>query len=208
MSLLDECLAAHGGRDAFERLGALDLRLACSGIALASKLRPRAVRGIDARVDLHAGVVELRGLGGWSRGDARPPAMPWRVRWDDRELSHFIGYALWNYVAAPFMWERECEVRELPNGRLALSFRDAAMTHSRDQVVHLDDRGRIARLDYTADVFGRWARAENRCLAYESWDGVVIPVRRRVTPRRLGHPTLIAIDIERQPAASSAGAVR
>lgn len=205
MSLLDECIAAHGGMDAFARLHDLRLRVRCGGLALAMKLRPRALADLRVHVDLHEPSVDFHRLGTWRGEDPRPPSMPWRFPWTDEDVVHFAGYALWNYLAAPFAWTR-CEVRELPGRRLALTFPDDLPTHSREQTAHLHDDGRIARLDYTAEVFGPWARAQNVCLAYERCAGMLIPVHRRVTPLGVAAgPTLVSIRLDELRACGSAG---
>ena len=71
MSLLEACIEAHGGRDAFEGVHALDLVLRCRGLALATKMRPRALAETQVRVDLHAPAVTFSGLGTWRGDDAR-----------------------------------------------------------------------------------------------------------------------------------------
>lgn len=195
MSLLAECLAAHGGADAFARLDRVRLRLRCSGLALRMKLRSRALVDVHAVVDLRNPAVVFDGLGRWDAADVRPPRMPWRFPWTDRDVAFFAGYALWNYVAAPFLWTR-CETRELPGRRLALTFPYDVPTHCRHQVAHLDATGLVRRLDYTAEVFGPWARAANECLEYASCGRIVVPSRRRVTPRGLRGPTLIALALD------------
>jgi hypothetical protein len=196
MTLLDECIEAHGGQAAFEELPGVELRVRCAGLALAMKLRPRALADVRATVDLHEPCVHFAGLGTWRGTDPRPPRMPWRFPWRDADVTYFAGYALWNYLAAPFIWAA-CDVRELPRRRLALTFPPDVTTHSRKQVAYLDEQARIARLDYTAQVFGPWARAQNVCLRYADCGGVLFAVRRRVTPRGLARgPTLVAIALD------------
>ena len=208
MTLLDECIAAHGGKEAFTRLRSIDLRLRCGGMALASKLRGRALAEVAVHVDMREPAVCFDGLGAWTADMPRPRGMPWRAPWRDEDVAYFAGMALWNYLAAPFLWS-DCRIAQLPGRRLELTFPADVPTHSRRQVAHLDAVGRIKRLDYTAEVFGRFARARNVCLDYESWAGVLVPVRRRVTPRGLSRgPTLVSIDLELQRAWSSPGAVR
>lgn len=193
MSLLDDCIAAHGGDEAFAATGTIALRLRVGGLALAMKLRGRALADRRVTVALHEPAVTFDGLGAWHGADPRPARMPWRLRWTDEDVLHFAGYALWNYLAAPFVWRR-CAVRELPRRRLELAFPDDLPTHSPRQLVHLDEQARIARLDYTALVFGPWARAQNACLRHERCGGLLIPTRRRVTPRPLHRtPTLVSI---------------
>ena len=65
-----------------------------------------------------------------------------------------------------------------------MRFPDGIATHSRDQTFYFDANGVLRRLDYTAEVFGSWAKAAHYCLAYETVSGLLIPVRRRVVPRR------------------------
>jgi hypothetical protein len=196
VSLLAECLAAHGGEAVFDRLARVEVRLRCGGLALATKMRADALADVTASVDLHDPRVAFAGFGTWRASDPRPARMPWRFPWRDEDVVHFGGYALWNYVAASFIW-RACEARELPRRRLALTFPGNIPTHSRHQTVHLDSEARIARLDYTAEVFGPWARAQNMCLEYVRVAGILIPTRRRVTPRGISAgPTLVRITLD------------
>jgi hypothetical protein len=59
----------------------------------------------------------------------------------------------------------------------------------------------LRRLDYTAEVFGNFARACHYCWDHKMFDGIMIPTRRQVFPRKKdGSPnrsiTLVRIDIE------------
>lgn len=195
MGLLDECIRAHGGMEAFRGLRGVEMRLRTGGLALPMKLRPRVTRDVRVRVDLHEPSVEFAGVGVWRGSDPRPSGMPTRPRWSDADVVHFAGYALWNYLAAPFLWAR-CEVVEIEDRRLRILFPPSIPTHCREQVAHVDAAGLVRRLDYTAEVFGPWARAQNVCLAYERVGGVTFAVRRRVTPRGLERrPVLVAIEM-------------
>lgn len=85
--------------------------------------------------------------------------------------------------------------------RLDATFPDDFPTHSREQSFYLDGEGRLRRLDYTAGVFGPWAKAAHVCLAHEISDGIPVPVRRRVTPRRLDGrprrlPVLVSLELD------------
>lgn len=218
MTLLDEAIAAHGGGERFAELEELGIRLRCGGVAMATRGQPRALSRIDARVRLHEPQVRFLDwpepgqtgvLDGWrsriERGgeiEREREGRRKRLRWDHLDVLHFAGYALWNYTTAPFLLARPgFRVRELEGRRLEVTFPPQIPTHSERQVFHLDREGRIARLDYTAEVFGRWARAANLCLAYEELEGLVVPVRRRVVPRGprdvpLPGPTLVSIAID------------
>lgn len=225
MSLLDEAIAAHGGMDAFEALDELEVSLRCGGVALATRGQPGAISQLEARVFLRDPRVRFLDwpepgrtgvLDSWeSRIEQDGEVVESRsgrrrsLRWDPLQVLHFAGYALWNYMTLPFLLVRPgFEVQEDPDRRrLRVTFPEALPTHSRRQVFHLDESGRIARHDYTAEVFGKWATAAHKCLAYERHAGLVVAVRRRVVPRGPGGlalpgPTLVSIRIDRvEPAA-------
>jgi hypothetical protein len=224
VSLLEETIAAHGGGERFEAIEELDVSLRCGGIALATRGHPRALSSLEARArtrEPHVRFLDWPGPGetgtfdGWdSRIEGRGPVRSRsgrrrRLRWDSLDVLHFAGYALWNYMSLPFLLARPgFETRELPGRRLEALFPPEIPTHSRRQVFHLDSEGRIARHDYTAEVFGRWARAAHHSLEYERHEGLVIAVRRRVVPRgprdvAVPGPTLVSIAIDRVEAAFS-----
>lgn len=197
MSLLDETLDAHGGLTRWQELGRIRVKLSCGGIAMPMKLRPGVLRDLDATLDTNRPRVAFEQLGTFDGNAARPHGISRRLRWTDEDVTYFAGYALWNYMTTPFVFARaDVGVEELPGRRLAVSFPPAIHTHCKRQVFHLDEQGRIARLDYTAEVFGPWARAEHRCLAYEEAGGILFATRRRVTPRGLAVPALVSIAIE------------
>ena len=60
--------------------------------------------------------------------------------------------------------------------------------------------GLLRQHDYTAEVFGGWAKAANVVLEHGERDGVLFASKRRVTPRRgdgrpRRWPLLVAIDV-------------
>jgi hypothetical protein len=133
------------------------------------------------------------------------------IRWDRLDALYFAGYALWNYLTFPYVLTHDgVETRdggewvESPGerwARLDATFPDGFPTHSREQSFYLDGEGRLRRLDYTAEVFGRWAKAAHVCLAHEISDGIPVPVRRRVTPRRPDGrprrlPVLVSLELD------------
>jgi hypothetical protein len=129
------------------------------------------------------------------RSDPRPAFRRFRrnLWWDDLDLLYFGGYALWGYVNAPFMLRRDgfelseaepwSEDGESWRG-LSVRFPDDVPAHSREQVYYFDDQGLLRRNDYTAEVFGGWAKAAHYCWDHERFDGIVVPTRRRAMPRR------------------------
>jgi hypothetical protein len=115
------------------------------------------------------------------------------IWWDHLDLLHFAGYALWNYMSTPFMFLRPgFEMEEAApweeNGErwrcLRVVFPDDVPTHSREQDFYFDDAGMLKRLDYTAEVFGSWAKAAHYCWDHKDFSGVSVATRRRVMPRR------------------------
>jgi hypothetical protein len=133
------------------------------------------------------------------------------VRWDHLHLLYFAGYALWGYLTQPFLFARPgFEAREIEPWtegtqtwrRLAVTFPADVPAHSRRQVFYFDSALRLRRNDYTAEVFGRWARGAHYSDEHLEFDGLLFPTRRRVYPRSprnrpLRFPTLVWIDVER-----------
>jgi hypothetical protein len=217
--LLQRAIAAHGGRERWERLQAIDVTADVGGPAFALKGRGLRRRRLHARVRAHEPHVTFRDfgapgrtgtfdhgavvLGGAARaaGEARAAAQRHR-RWDDLDELYFDGYALWQYATAPFAFAGPgFDVREGPGeASLTVRFPAAVPSHSREQVFHFDRDGVLRRLDYTAEVIGSWARAAHVCARHRTFAGVVVPTRRRVHPLLPGgvvvRPvTLVAIDV-------------
>ena len=125
--------------------------------------------------------------------------------WDDLDFLYFSGYALWNYLTTPFLFMRPgFDLTELPvrrtdavRRRLRVAFPADVPTHSRIQDFYFDEELRLIRLDYTADIIGWWARGAHVCREHRTFDGIVVPTRRRVTPRARGRPlagpTIVAL---------------
>lgn len=198
MSLVDAAIEAHGGLERWRRIYAIEVTLRCSGLALRAKGQPELLRRIAATVGPQRPHVELRGIGTFDGSDLRPSGMARRFQWTTDDLVHFAGYALWGYLAAPFVFaEEDVVVRELPRRRLRVDFPRRIPVHCRRQIFHFDHDAVLQRLDYTAEVMlGRFARARHTCHDHRWFDGLLIPTRRRVAPRGLPGPTLIAIGID------------
>jgi hypothetical protein len=213
MTLLDDALTAHGGADALDDVAELDVELRCGGLAFQTHGAPAAM-SLRAAVDAHAPRVVFTdflavgrtatfapahvAVGERTRDDPRRRFGSKRVRWDDLDLAYFCGYALWNYVTTPWLLRR-AETKELPGRRLRATFPPDVPTHSRVQTFHFGQDGLLTRLDYTAEVFGRWARSAHVCGEHRRFGPIVAPTRRRVTPRLAGRPlpgpTLVHIHI-------------
>ena len=146
------------------------------------------------------------------RREARSAFNGWRhkIWWDHLDALHFAGYALWNYLTTPFLLCRpEFQLQELPPWqenneswqRLQATFPPDLLTHSPDQTFYFDAEGLLKRHDYTALVFGNFAKAAHYSWNHREISGILFPTRRRVFPRKKdGSPlrlvTLVSIDID------------
>lgn len=128
--------------------------------------------------------------------------------WDLLDFIYFGGYATWNYLVAPFLFLHEGFTFEYLGQRhtatdtwacLRVTFPDGLPTHCRTQTFYFDENKLLRRLDYTAEVVGKWAHAAHFCDEYRDFSGLKIPTHRRVRPlffnRVLCGPTLVALDI-------------
>ena len=213
MGLLDEALAAHGGADALDGVDTIDVELRGGGLAFETHGAP-ADAGFRASIDAHRPRVtftdflrvgrtatftpERVTLNGEARDDPRRRLGTLHPRWDHLDLAYFCGYALWNYLTTPWLLTR-AHTKELPGRRLRVTFPRDIPTHCPVQTFHFDEQGLVTRLDYTALVFGRWARAAHVCREHRRFGPIVTPTVRRVTPRVAGRvvpePTLVHIHL-------------
>ena len=139
MELLEEIVAAHGGRGAWEGTRAIRLRARSGGLLL--RTRAPGNRFADVRLEVGIGQVrseaspfpgpgrrgvfedgEVRietdaGETVASRADPRPcffgrQGLRRNLRWDPLDLVYFAGYAWWNYLNHPLLLTRpDIEVR-------------------------------------------------------------------------------------------------
>jgi hypothetical protein len=127
--LLDDVIAAHGGRERWRQVDTIEANLSSGGLAFALHLQPRALLNLKVAVRPHAREVVLgdyvhpgwRGV--WTGDEVRilddqgktaaqrsQPRMSFsrldrQVRWDKLDMLYFAGYALWNYLSFPFILE-------------------------------------------------------------------------------------------------------
>lgn len=122
--------------------------------------------------------------------------------WDRLDSAYFSSMALWNYLTFPALLLRD-DIRWTEAGEDALeaTFDPSTPTHSPVQQFHFyPETHLLTQHDYTARVFGDWAKAANVVLEHGSWEGIPYPSKRRVTPRAADGtprplPLLVAIDI-------------
>jgi hypothetical protein len=117
------------------------------------------------------------------------------------DLAAFRAPAIRTYVAVPFvLLDSEIAVtRERPGRRIEVTFSPAIRTHSRRQVLYIDDRMHITRHDYTAESIAPWAHAAQQVVRHDTIQGVLIGTGRVVhlrtrhgMPRR---PTLVTVTL-------------
>jgi hypothetical protein len=140
------------------------------------------------------------------RADARSAfrGLRHQLWWDKLDVLYFCGYALWTYLTVPFILaEPGFEVRELEPWeeggetwqRIGVRFPSDIHTHSQEQVLYFDQNGLVRRHDYTSEVFGDWAKAPHYPTDHQTFDGVVVPTRRRVFLRRRDNRPLTAVTL-------------
>lgn len=228
--LLERIIDAHGGADLWRSTDGIEAELSVDGFLFTTKRRPPLLRTRvwastrDPHFVFHdyprpglrgelLGDEEVRILdaGGQVIARREQPRTAFRglrreLYWDDLDFLYFGGYATWNYLTTPFLFMRPGFGFELlsPNkdgtARLRVTFPPDIPTHCRQQVFHIAPDGRLARLDYTAEVVGGWAHAAHICSDYANFNGLWAPRQRRVRPlfhlsKPLPLPTLVAIDV-------------
>jgi hypothetical protein len=149
-----------------------------------------------------------------SRSDPRPEffgraGLRRNFRWDALDSVYFAGYALWNYLATPYLLTRDdIEITEgepwTQGGetwrRLEAHFPEGLDTHSPHQTFYFDESGLLRRLDYVAEVIGGWAHGAHYCADHVEAGGLTFPTRRWVRPigpgnRSLPFPTMVWLEL-------------
>ncbi|MFJ1975377.1 hypothetical protein ACIO93_42970 [Streptomyces sp. NPDC087903] len=230
--LLDHTLHAHGGLDRWRRVRSIHVQGSVGGLLWGSRGQEGVFATADFVLDVrrqHLVYHDFTGPGlrgvftpGWVWIEDRArnvltqrrfPRMAFTGHgpdspWDRLHALYFGGYAMWNYLTAPFLltmpgvqveelepWEEAGERRR----RLRAVFPEDIATHSREQVFHFDSTGLLRRHDYAAEVLGA-SPAAHYSDTHKEVSGLVFPTRRRVVPvredgRSIPTPVLVAIDL-------------
>jgi hypothetical protein len=218
--LFEETIEAHGGRDRWRAVHAIEFALSSGGFAFLSRSQPNALKNLKVALRPHERQtllgdfphsgwqgtwtpdrVEIRDPDGALKAERRDPRRHFRgplnqVYWDKLDILNFAGYALWNYLSFPFLLEEPgVVVTETGAGgaslRLDFVFDPSFPTHSARQSFHLDPSRRLVRHDYTAYVIGAWATAANFCLDCVEAGGLRFYTRRKVYPRLAPSETVV-----------------
>jgi hypothetical protein len=214
--LLDSVIAAHGGLDRWNQLTTARLHLHIGGVMWPMKGQGGVIDEIDSTVTLHHQLVDqypftanrLRARFSADRValeteagrtvDERPRPRDsfrdhgLRTPWDDIDLAYFAGYAIWNYLTAPFCFvtpgfRTEEAAPWSENGekwrRLEVTFPDHIAAHGKKQTFYFGENdGLLRRIDFDTEVLGG-APAAHYAGGYEEIDGIVVPTERRVYVR-------------------------
>ncbi|WP_026354544.1 hypothetical protein [Massilia niastensis] len=223
---------AHGGMKRWNALSQVSARIDTGGVLWALKGVPEfaGVARIDAslheqrrshepfmkpgqRMRFEAGRVAIESLDGQVLEVRRNPRDAFaghtlETPWDRLHAAYFAGYAMWNYLAIPFLFAEdgfgleEIEAWE-ENGetwrRLQVRFPAGVATHSAEQVFYIGPDGLLRRHDYDVEV-AQGARGAHYIHDYKEFDGIMVPTRRRVyipgpDNNPLPEPLLVSIDI-------------
>jgi hypothetical protein len=225
MNLMERVVAAYGGSSRWKGATSVEAVVSSGGFAFRSKWQPAfhrvRVRAEIAEPHVRFGPFVRRGVVGVlnggdvrieeeagrllaSRTDARS-YFPYGRRffwWDDLDQAYFAGYALWNYLTFPALLLRDdIQWTQLSETTLEARFPPHLPTHCEIQHFRFDPTIHLLKQhDYTAEVFGGWAKAANCVLEHHSWKGIPYPSKRRVIlqrsdgrPRRW--PVLVWIEV-------------
>lgn len=229
--LLGEVIDAHGGLERWITIHAMVVDVSIHGALWNVVGMPTAFEQtrvisltrsqhleLDRRSDnrtliLHSGAVELRNRVGdvdVSVPDARQAfsALNSGTTWNDIQAAYFNGYALWQYLTAPFLytypgfevaemepWEEEGETWRV----LRVTFPESIVAHTRVQYAYVGPDRLVRRLRYTVDVLGG-ARGVNYADNYQLVDGIQFPLTRTVYAygpdlKKIADPVLVSIQL-------------
>ena len=211
-AVLERAIEAYGGEERWRSIGTIEARGSCNGLLFRwkrghgfSDLHIRAkvwepwiqlasvdsdgsvgiLNGHDVRIERPSG--ELVQERPYARG--KFPYGRRLFHWDLMDVVYFTGYAFWNYLTLPALLIRDdVSWDQLSDTVLEANFPDWLPTHARRQKFHFDpETGLLRQYDYTAEVFGAFAKASH-ILQHSESDGVVYTSGRLIKPTIAGKP--------------------
>lgn len=237
MTLLDDVIEAHGGRKRWSEAKEVRAHVRSGGLLLRSKGKGRCFRDYGVTVSTRepsavfepyprsgssgvfaadsVRVLDAEGNVVEEREDPRDAfsgrsGLRRNLRWDNLDALYFAGYAMWNYLTIPFLfdWEgfetREGEPLEAGSEswrRLEVTFPEGFPTHCREQCFYFDPQWLLRRHDYTPEVVASFANAAHLVSGHRQVDGLVFGTHRHVVPkapggRPLPGPNVVWIDLD------------
>jgi hypothetical protein len=230
--LRDLVISAHGGIERWNKVKAIEGDMSITGALWARKGWPDVLKDVHVIADARAQWISYQPF---IREGQRSSCLPDRsvietqdgkpikdrknprsafeghgveTPWDDLNLAYFSGYAMWNYLTAPFIfalpgfkteeiepWHEDGERRR----RLKVTFPDHIATHCTEQIFHINDKGLICRMDYSAPVAGGTPTA-HYLHDHKDFSGIKVATKRRALRRKadgtaMPEPVFVAIDI-------------
>lgn len=232
-NLLDTAIEAHGGWDRWQQLRRLSAQVSIGGAMWHLKGWPDVFADVHVSIDphrqhteytpfLHDGQhalfepdrVAIVADDGKVIEERHAPRQAFAghvltTPWDALHLVYFSGYAMWNYLTAPFLFKLPgFQTEEIEpwdeNGetwrRLKVTFPEDVHGHTREQVFYFSEDGLLRRHDYRVDIIGSGAASAHCVSEHRTIGGIVFPTRRRVHPigpdnRPLPERTAVSIDV-------------
>jgi hypothetical protein len=230
-NLLELALEAHGGLTRWSQLKTVTADLSVTGalwqikgqaetwqqIRIEAALHRQKLtthfHGQDKRTTFTPYSVTLQTEGGrllQSRANPRSSfsGQVLNSPWDELHVAYFNSYALWTYLAVPFLytfpgfetdelsaWHEDGEIWR----PLRVSFPNGIASHGREQISYFGPDGLLRRHKYRVDVLGG-APGLNYAHEFREVDGILVAMKRRVysfdrDKRKIPDPLLVAIDI-------------
>ena len=209
-NFLNSVIDAHGGLENWSKIKALQIELRLGGNLLLSRMHSPFLKdyfctifpgkleviitpfpkpgftgiysGNKVRVEAESGHFEEREI---SR-----KSLIRNIRWDSLDLLYFYGYLVRNYSLTPFLFlQSGFEIEELAPIQLdnlgwvrglKVRFPESIPTHCREQSFYFNESGLLVRLEYTAEIFGKWARGIHLCSDHHRFGNIVFPTKRIV----------------------------
>ncbi|MDH6115564.1 hypothetical protein P3T36_007686 [Kitasatospora sp. MAP12-15] len=231
--LLDLVLRAHGGLSRWQAATVIHAKGAVGGLLWTLVGQEGILADADMTVDVHRQRLVFTGF---TRPQLRGVFTPDHVEilgpngavvaarstprdafaglgegdpWDELHVLYFAGYALWNYLTAPYLLTRPgVHVTELEPWRgadqdwrrLRAQFPAEVATHCTEQDFYYDQAGLLRRHDYAPDVLGG-TPAAHLVERHITASGLVFPTHRYIVPvdqdgQAASEPVLISIDLD------------
>lgn len=228
--LLALTIEAHGGLARWNELKTLSAHLTQGGILWGLKGHAGLLDEVNVTIDLHRPWTSHAPFGAPDRRTAVTPdrvaiettsgtlvaelAAPrasfagfgLETPWSEAQLAYFVGYAMWNYLTAPFSFALPgFEVAELGPWeeagqtlrRLQVTFPASVATHNRVQTFYIADSGLLWRHDYNVDINGG-TPAVHYFSGHVTVAGITLPTQHFIYLRNedLGHspePLVVSI---------------
>jgi len=231
--LLKFTIDAHGGLAQWNTFNSISARLLCGGVTWPMKGHNDVMNDLHVTVDFkkqwvshspfintdwHTAYSPTRVAIEDAHGDTVEELFEPRASfqghsietpWSNLQLAYFVGYAMWTYFNAPFIFASEgFEVTEIDpwqeNGetwrRLQVIFPTHIASHGTTQIFYIGPDGLIRRHDYVVDILGG-SSAAHYSYDYIDVAGIKIATKRLVyalqednTPL-LPEPLLVSIDL-------------